>query len=92
MKLSIIKENTMFNLEVTEECSVFVNKELGDKDCQIQLRKISAHQKYLYIRYNCMKNICRIKNKMEEAVFLIEKWGKKFTKERKLTNNIYKNI
>lgn len=47
-------------------------------------------KKYLYIRYNYMKNICRIKNKMEEGLFLIEKWGKKFTKERKLTNNIYK--
>lgn len=33
MTLSIIKENTMFNLEVTEEHSVYVNKELDGKDC-----------------------------------------------------------
>lgn len=33
MKLSIIKENTMFNLEVTKELSVYINKELDGKDC-----------------------------------------------------------
>lgn len=49
MKLSIIKENTMFNLEVTEECSVFVNKELGDRLLDITKKnictsKISVHQ------------------------------------------------
>lgn len=46
------------------------------------------------VRYNCMKNICtsKLELKWREGVFLIEKWGKKFTEERKLVNNIFKNI